>query len=48
MTNQQTNQRQCPRYREDLKVQKLAERLDKKLAFQAKAEREANQAESKN
>jgi deoxyhypusine synthase len=48
MTNQQTNQQQCPQYREDLKVQKLAERLDKKLAFQAKAVREATQAKSKN
>jgi hypothetical protein len=48
MTNKQATQRQRPRYREDLKVQKLAERLDKKLTFQAKAERQANQAESKN
>jgi hypothetical protein len=48
MTAQQTNQQQCPQYREDLKVQKLAERLDKKLALQAKAISEANQAKSKN
>jgi hypothetical protein len=48
MTAQQTNQQQCPQYREALKVQKLAERLDKKLALQAKAISEANQAKSKN
>jgi hypothetical protein len=48
MTNQQTNQPSCPHYREDLKVQKLADRLDKQLALQAKAIREANQANSKN
>jgi hypothetical protein len=48
MTNQQTNQPSCPHYREDRKVQKLAERLDKQLALQAKAIREANQAKSKN
>jgi hypothetical protein len=48
MTNQQINQPSCPRYREDLKVQKLAERLDKKLALQAKAISEAVQAKSKN
>jgi hypothetical protein len=48
MTAQQINQQQCPHYREDLKVQKLAERLDKQLALQAKAIREAIQAKAKN
>jgi hypothetical protein len=48
MTNQQANQPSYPHYREDLKVQKLAVRLDKKLALQAKATREATQAKSKN
>jgi len=47
MTAQQTNAQQRPQYREDLKVEKLAERLDKKLALQAKAIREANQTNSK-
>jgi hypothetical protein len=48
MTDQQTNQPSYPPYREDLKVQRLAERLDKKLALQAKAIREAIQANAKN
>jgi hypothetical protein len=45
----QTNQtnRQCPR-REDYKVQKLVDRIETKLALQAKAEREASQTTSKN
>jgi hypothetical protein len=42
--NQQTN----PQYREDYKVQKLVERIETKLALQAKAIREASQASSKN
>jgi hypothetical protein len=48
MTSQPRNQQQCPHNQEDLKVQKLAERLDKKLALQAKAISEATQAKSKN
>jgi hypothetical protein len=48
MTNQQTDQEPHPQYREDLKVQKLAERLNKKLALQSKAICEATQAESQN
>jgi hypothetical protein len=48
MTTHQTNQQLCPPYREDLKVKKLAERLDGKLALQSKAIREAAQAKSQN
>jgi len=48
MTNQQTNQQQPSRLREDHKVQKLIERIETKLALQAKAVREASQASSKN
>jgi hypothetical protein len=46
MTNQQTNQQQRP-HREDYKVQKLVERIEMKLALQAKAARE-QAAPSKN
>jgi hypothetical protein len=46
MTNQPTTQQ--PRtHREDYKVQKLVERIETKLALQAKAAREANQARLK-
>jgi hypothetical protein len=46
MTNQQTSQ--LPRtHREDYKIQKLVERIETKLALQAKATREANQARLK-
>jgi hypothetical protein len=48
MTNQQSNQQPCLQYREELKVQKLAERLNKKLALQAKAIREATLAKPQN
>jgi hypothetical protein len=48
MTSQQTNEQKCPLHREDHKVQKLVERIEAKLALQAKAEREASQAQSKN
>jgi hypothetical protein len=48
MTNQQTNQQLRPQYREDHKVQKLVERIETKLALQAKAIHEAGQATSKN
>jgi len=48
MTNQQTNQEQRPRHREDHKVQKLIERIEVKLALQAKAIREGNQPRLKN
>jgi hypothetical protein len=48
MTSQQTNQQQRPQCREDRKIQKLVERIETKLALQAKAIREANQASSKN
>jgi hypothetical protein len=47
MTNQQTNQQQRPQHREDYKVKKLAERIEAKLALQAKAARE-QAAPSKN
>jgi hypothetical protein len=48
MTNQPTNQQLHPQHREDLKVQKLAERLNKKLALQPNTIREATQAKSQN
>jgi hypothetical protein len=48
MTNQQTNQQQLSRPREDHKVKKLIERIETKLALQAKAIREDKQSNSKN
>jgi hypothetical protein len=48
MTNQQTEPQRRRQYREDYKAQKLIERVETKLALQAKAAREANQATSKN
>jgi hypothetical protein len=48
MTNQHTNQQQRPRHHEDYKVQRLIERIETKLAEQAKTVREAKQASSKN
>jgi hypothetical protein len=42
MTNQQTNQPLRPQHREDYKVKKLVERIETKLALQAKAAREAD------
>jgi hypothetical protein len=48
MTNQTTIQQLFPQHREDYKVQKLIVRIETKLALQAKAIREANQAGSKN
>jgi hypothetical protein len=48
MTDQQPNQEQRPQHREDYKVQKLVERIETKLALQAKAAREASQTSSKN
>jgi len=47
MTNQ-SNQQQLPQQREDYKVQKLVQRIETKLALQAKAIREANQTSLKN
>jgi len=47
MTNQQPNQ-QRPQHREDYKVQKLVDRIESKLALQAKTAREASQTSSKN
>jgi hypothetical protein len=47
MTNQQPTQKQCPQHREDYKVQKLVDRIEMKLALQAKAAREQS-APSKN
>jgi hypothetical protein len=44
----QTNQQQCPQHREDYKVQKLMERIETKLALQAKTTREAIQTSLKN
>jgi hypothetical protein len=46
--NQPTTQQQRPHYREDQKVQKLVQRIEAKLALQAKAIREANQESAKN
>jgi hypothetical protein len=43
-----TNQQLRPQHREDDKVQKLVDRIETKLALQAKAAREANQESSKN
>jgi hypothetical protein len=48
MTNQQTNQRPRFQHREDYKVQKLVERVEKKIALQAKGTRQASQLISKN
>jgi len=48
MTNQPTAQQQRPQHREDHKIQKLMERVELKLAPQAKTIRESNQASSKN
>jgi len=48
MTNQRTDQQQPSRHREDYKVQKLIQRIETKLALQAKATREAKQGNSKN
>jgi hypothetical protein len=36
MTNQHSDQMQRPRHREDRKVQKLVQRIETKLALQAK------------
>jgi hypothetical protein len=47
MTNQQANQQLRPQHREDYKVQKLVERIETKLALQAKTVRE-QAAPSKN
>jgi deoxyhypusine synthase len=47
-TVRMTNQQRTPQYREDHKVQKLIERIETKLALQAKAVREATQASAKN
>jgi hypothetical protein len=44
----QPNQHTNRPHREDYKVQKLVERIEAKLALQAKAIREASQASSKN
>ena len=41
MTNHQANH-QRPQHHEDYKVQKLVDRIEAKLALQAKAKREAN------
>jgi hypothetical protein len=49
MTNQQAKTQQLyPQHGEDYKVQKLVERIEMKLALQAKETQEANQASSKN
>jgi hypothetical protein len=48
MTDQPTTQQLRPQHREDFKVQKLVKRVEMKLALQAKAVREADQARSKN
>jgi hypothetical protein len=47
MTNQPNEQQRSHLHREDYKVQKLVERVEAKLAFQAKTTREA-QASLKN
>jgi hypothetical protein len=44
MTNQQTQQR--PQRREDYKVQKLVEHIERKLALKTKDAREVNQAKN--
>jgi hypothetical protein len=48
MTSQQIKQQPLPRHREDHKVEQLVKRIEEKIALQAKAIREANQASSKN
>jgi hypothetical protein len=48
MANQQPNQQHRPQLREDYKVQKLIERIERKLMLHAKAAREVNQSSSKN
>jgi hypothetical protein len=48
MTSQQTKEQLLPQHREDHKVQKLVERIEAKLALQAKAALEANRASAKN
>jgi len=48
MTDQQTKQQQSPKHREDYKIQKLVERIETKLALQAKSICEASQASLKN
>jgi deoxyhypusine synthase len=46
--NQPMTQQQRPQYREDQKVQKLVQRIESKLALQAKSIREASQESAKN
>jgi len=48
MANEQPNQQPRPQFREDYKVQKLIERIEKKLILQSKAAREVSQSGSKN
>jgi hypothetical protein len=48
MTTGQPVQQRPSRLREDHKVQKLMQRVEKQLALQAKAAREGNQDISKN
>ena len=48
MTNQTNQPPQPQQHREDYKVQKLVERIEAKIALQAKAVREAGQANLKN
>jgi hypothetical protein len=47
MISQPTKQQQLPKHREDYKVQKLVERIETKLALQAKS-LSASQASLKN
>lgn len=48
MTSQQTDQQQRPQHHEDRKVQKLVERIEVKLALQAKATPKGKHAPSNN
>jgi hypothetical protein len=48
MISQQIKQQPLSRHREDRKVEQLVKRIEAKIALQAKAIREANQASSKN
>jgi hypothetical protein len=48
MTNQQTSQPQSSDYLENRKVQKLLERIERKLALQAKAASDKAASTSKN
>jgi len=48
MTQKPASQPQRPQHREDYKVQKLVERIEKKLTVQTKANREVSQASSRN